>query len=138
MRKASLIALAVVLLLSAATGCQGYTQTGAKSSSQQDRNGGRIREQIKKANGTGSQDIEVSGGGGLTLETDVTLTVETGSFTIELLGEDDEVTLVLQARDGETVSGHGQMVVDTFGEAGYRVTAVEAGNVDYSMEYTFR
>jgi hypothetical protein len=57
------------------------------------------------------------------LETDVTLKVETGSFTIEL-GKDDEVTLLLPARDGETVSGHGQMVVDTFGEAGYRADAV--------------
>jgi hypothetical protein len=138
MRKTGLMMLVAALLLAALSGCQGYTQTGRRSSGQQGMNGGDLRVQIKKANGSGSEDIEVTDSGGFILATDVTLTVESGSFTIELVGEDDEITLSLTARDGETVTGHGEMAVDTWGEASYNVTAVEATNVDYSMEYTFR
>ena len=71
-------------------------------------------------------------------DADVTLTVGKGSFQIELLGEDDQVTLTLAARDGETVSGRGQMKVDSFGEANYRVTAVEAEDVAYTIDYTYQ
>lgn len=30
------------------------------------------------------------------------------------------------------------MVTDAYGEAGYRVTATEAQDVDYQIDYTFR
>ena len=133
----NLLVLGLLVLLLAA--CEGYSQVGARSSSHEDMNGGTVKVKVSKASGTTTEEIEVGAGyPGKMLETSATLTVEKGSFKIELLGEGDEVTLVLEARDGESVSGHGQMVVDTFGEAGYRVTAVEAGNVDYSMIYTFR
>ena len=74
----------------------------------------------------------------LTTLEEVTLAVGVGSFTIELLGDDDAVTLTLEARDGQTVSGQGQCVLDVFGDARYRVTAVEAENVDYRMDYRFQ
>jgi hypothetical protein len=138
MRKTVLTLLALSLLLSLASGCQSYTQTGMRSSSHQTLKGGDLQMRIKKANGSSTQDIEVEGGSGLTLDTEVTLSVETGSFVIELLGEDGQVTLVLEARDGEMVSGFGRMVVDSFDDASYRVTATEATNVEYSMDYTFR
>jgi hypothetical protein len=130
------LVLAAVLLVA----CEGYTVTGAKSSSQQDMNGGTVREQLGKANGSSTQTIEVEGGSVQVLDADVTLSVGKGTFKIELLGEggDDPVTLVLEAGDGQTVSGHGQMVVDSFGEANYRVTAANAENVEYHIVYTFR
>jgi len=93
--------------------------------------------EISRANGTAEQNIEDAGNPGLEMEVDVTLAVGKGSYKIELLGKDDQVTLALEARDGETVSGHGQMVTDSFGEASYRVTAADAENVDYVLEYTF-
>jgi hypothetical protein len=131
--------LGLALLVLSLVACEGYSQTGARTSSNQDMSGGALEVGISKANGTAEQDIEVGEGNtGLILEADVTLTVEKGSFQIELLGEDDQVTLTLAARDGETVSGHGQMVVDAFGDASYRVTATEAENVAYTIEYTFR
>jgi hypothetical protein len=68
----------------------------------------------------------------------VTLTVGTGSYKIELLDESDEVTLVVEAKAGESKTGQGWMVTDGFGEASYRVTAVEAGGVEYTIEYAFR
>jgi hypothetical protein len=94
---------------------------------------------VGKASGTSTQDIELeeSTYPGEVLEADVTLSVESGLFRLELLGEDDEVTLVLEARDGETVSGRGQMVVDAFGDASYRVTAEEAENVEYTINWTY-
>jgi hypothetical protein len=127
--------LVLVLLLAS---CAGYTEMGAKSSSHQGMSGGDLTVEISKANGTSTKSIEVEGSSGLVMEADVTLAVGKGSYKIELLGDDDQVTLTLEARDGETVSGHGQMVADAFGEANYRVTAVEAEDVAYALEYTFR
>jgi hypothetical protein len=137
-RPISLIGLTLMVLLLLA--CEGYTETGSRTSSHQDMNGGNLKVQISKANGTSTQEIKVEGGSGLILEADVTLTVEKGSYKIELLGasEDDQVTLILEASDGQAVSGHGQMVVDSFDEASYRVTALNAENVEYSIVYTFR
>jgi hypothetical protein len=134
-RVMGLLGLALLTLLLGA--CEGYSQTGARTKSHQSMNGGDLSVKANKANGTAEQDIEVNAGyPGATLEADVVLTVEKGSFKIELLGKDDEVTLTLEARDGQTVSGHGQMFVDSFDEASYRVTANEAENVEYTIEYT--
>jgi hypothetical protein len=130
--------LGLVLLLVLLTGCEGYTETGARVSEHQDLNGGDLTARINKANGTAERSIELEADSGLVLEADVTLTVAKGTFKIELLGEDDQVTLTLEASNGQSVSGHGQMVTDAFGEADYRVTATEAEGVEYSIVYTFR
>jgi hypothetical protein len=137
-RWAAICGLVVSLLLLVA--CEGYTETGARTKSSQDMNGGSLDAQIGKANGTSKQSIEVQGGSGITLEADVTLTVGKGTYKIELLGEggDDQVTLVLEAADGQSVTGHGQMVVDSFDEANYRVTATNAENVEYTIVYTYQ
>jgi hypothetical protein len=124
-------------MILAACGGSGYIQSGAKSTSHRGPGGGDVTVEISKANGTAKQNIENAGNPGLELEVDVTLAVGKGSYKIELLGKDDRVTLALEARDGETVSGHGLMVTDSFGEASYRVTAVDAENIDYVLEYTF-
>lgn len=85
-----------------------------------------------------TQTIEVEGGEGLLLDSDVVLSVGSGTYKIELLGENDEVTLTLEAQGGQAASGHGQMVVDSLGNARYRVTATEAQEVEYSIDYVFR
>jgi hypothetical protein len=130
----------LILLVLFLVTCQGYTEVGARTRSTQDMNGGSLNVQISKANGTSQRSIEVTGGSDTTLEADVTLTVAKGTYTIELLGAggDDEVTLILEASDGQTVSGHGQMVVDSFDEANYRVTATGAENVEYTIVYTYK
>lgn len=141
MRKTSPFLALVLLLGLLLVACEAsYTETNSRTSSSQNLQGGRLEVKIAKANGASNRSIEVEGGSGLILETGVTLSVEKGSYRIELLGagEDDRVTLVLEARDGETVSGYGQMVVDSFDAATYRVTAVEAENVEYTLVYTFR
>ena len=132
----SLFSLALLLLLVAA--CTSYSQTGVKTTSHQDMQGGDVQVRVNKANGSTVQDLEIDVIPGVVLEASVTLTVEKGTFKIELLGEEDEATLTLEARDGQTVSGQGQMYVDTFGETSYRVTATEAENVDYVIEYSFQ
>ena len=134
---ANVLGLLVLSIVLAACGGSGYTQTGAKTTSHQGTGGGDVTVEISKANGTAKQNIEAAGDPGLEMEVDVTLAVGKGSYKIELLGKDKQVTLALEARDGETVSGHGQMVTDLIGEASYRVTAVDAENVDYVLEYTF-
>lgn len=130
-----LVGLTLVLLVVA---CDSYSQTGVRSSNVQDMSGGRVTTSISKANGTTTEGIEVEGIADLILEANVTLSVGSGSFKIELLGEDDQPTLTLEAGAGQTVEGQGWMVTDSFGEASYRVTAVEAEDVEYLIEYTFR
>jgi hypothetical protein len=130
--------LALTLLALTLVACEGaYVETGSRSSSQQGMNGGQVSAQIGKANGSIERDIEVDGSPDGVAEADVTLSVEKGAFKIELIGRNDEVTLSLEASDGEAVSGHGWMAVDSFGEMSYRLTAVDAENVEYTIEYTF-
>jgi hypothetical protein len=126
-----LVVLAALLL----AGCDAYSETGSSSKCSSNPNGGRCEFRAKKANGTSTKDLEVESLAGALLEADVVLTVGTGTYTIELLGKDDAVTLALEARDGQTVSGHGQIQVDTFGAGSIRVTAVEAENVEYAIEF---
>ena len=134
---ANVLGCLVLSLVLAACGGGGYTQSGAKTTGHQGTGGGDVTVEISKANGTAKQTIEAEVAD-LEMEVDVTLAVGKGTYKIELLGKDDRVTLALEARDGETVSGHGQMVTDSFGEAGYRVTAVDAENVDYVLEYSLQ
>lgn len=129
------VSLLVLALLVA--GCEGYTEMNSRSSEHQDGSGGRLSMSFGKANGTSTKDLE-TGASGAILDASVVLTVGKGSYKIELLGENDEVTLVLEAQGGEAVSGLGWMVTDSFGDASYRVTAVEAEDVEYTIEYTFR
>ena len=135
---ANMLGLLVLSLVLATCGGGAYIQSGAKTTSHQGAGGGDVTVEISKANGTAEQNIEVAGAADVEMEVDVTLAVGKGTYKIELLGKDDQVTLALEARDGETVSGHGQMVTDSFGEASYRVTAADAENVDYVLEYTVR
>lgn len=127
-----------ILLMLVLVGCEGYTESSARTSSSQTMSGGRLTVHIGKANGSIVQDLETSAAAAATLDATVTLAVGKGTYKIELLGDDGQVTLTLEARDGQTVSGEGWMVTDAFGEAGYRITATEAENVDYQIEYTFR
>ena len=135
-RAADVLGLMVLSVVLAA--CAGYTETGTKTTSHQGMNGGNVTVEISKASGTTEKDIEVGGSADQVMEVDVTLAVGKGTYKIELLGKDSQVTLALEARDGETVSGQGQMVTDSFGQASYRVTALDAESVAYAFEYTFR
>jgi hypothetical protein len=130
------LSLLVLCLVLAA--CAGYSEIGARTRSHQDMSGGNVTVEISKANGSVERSIDLEGHSNRTMQVDVTLAVGKGTYKIELLGEEGEVTLALEARDGQTVTGHGQMVADTFGEASYRVTAVEAENVAYQLTYTFQ
>jgi hypothetical protein len=128
----------MMLLALLLASCEGYTTTGSSTSTEQGPFGGSVRTRIKSANGIITEEIEIEAFGEAHLDADVTLSVGQGTFKIELLGEDGEVTLTLEASDGQTVSGHGQMVENSFGEASYRVTATDAKDVEYTIDYTFR
>ena len=130
-----LLLLVSVLLVA---GCEGYTEMNASSSEQHDGSGGRLAVSARKANGTSTKTLETAASSGAILDATVVLEVGKGSYKIELLGENDEVTMVLEAQGAEAVSGIGWMVTDAFGEASYRVTAVEAEDVEYRIEYVYR
>ena len=130
-----LLLLTAVLLLA---GCEGYTEMNSSSSEHHDAGGGKVSVATGKANGTSTRDLETAASGEAILDATVVLKVGSGSYKIELLGENDEVTMVLEAQGGQALSGVGWMITDAFGDASYRVTAVEAEDVEYRIEYVFR
>ena len=133
-----LVGLMLLLAVLLVAGCEGYTEMNSSSSEHHDGSGGVVTVSAGKANGTSSRTIETAASGEAILDATVVLQAGKGSYKIELLGENDEVTLVLEAQGPEAVSGIGWMVTDAFGEASYRVTAVEAEDVEYRIEYAFR
>jgi len=138
MRKLALMTLIVLVLLELLGGCSSSTQTGVRTSEHQSLSGGDLSVRIKSAQGAGTKYIEVGGSGWQGLDAEVTLSVGAGSYKLELLGEDDSVSLTLEAQGGETVSGIGWMALDGFDKAGYRITAADAQDVEYTIVYTFR
>ena len=133
--------LAILLLVVGVlvvAGCEGYTEMNASSSERHDGSGGQLAVSARKANGTSTKTLETAASSGAILDATVVLKVGKGSYKIELLGENDEVTMVLEAQGAEAVSGIGWMVSDAFGEASYRVTAAEAEDVEYRIEYVYR
>jgi len=144
MRRAGVV-VAIVLLAACLAGCQGFVTTGGNARYGHKGNSGRLEVTHDKANGTTVVDLaaqveplrsQVDPGD--VLEAGVALQAGKGSFKIELLGQDDQVTLTLESRDGETVTGSGQIVVNKMGSPRFRVTAVEAKQVSYILEYTIQ
>ena len=138
MSKAHLASAVVFLCVSivlAACGGSSYTTSGSSSSSRAHFNGAAVTYQLARANGRATQSLEVKSESDHQLKVDVTLAVGKGSYKIELLDKDGQVTLALEAADGQTVQGQGYMALDTFGEASYRVTAVNAEKVSYVLDY---
>jgi hypothetical protein len=123
-------------LVTGLAACEGgYVASGSRESSRISGQGGWVESRIRSANGSATQGIELDGSG-LRLDTEVTLEVEEGTFTIELLDGEGNVTLALRATPGNPASGRGYMEVD-FDEAQYRVTAEEAKGVYYRMDFAF-
>ena len=133
-----LVGLLLLLAALLVVGCEGYTEMNSNTSEFHDGSGGEVTVSAGKANGASTRSIETVASREATLDATVVLKVGEGSYKIELLGENDEVTLVLEAQGAEAVSGIGSMVTDAFGDASYRVTAVEAEDVEYRIEYVFR
>lgn len=130
------VALLCVLLLAMVAGCEGaFTASGSSERSSFTAQGGFVERNIRRANGSITEEIELDGSGGR-LDTTVTLEVEEGSFAIELLDADDNVTLSLEATPGNPASGQGTMET-VFGTARYRVMAEEARGVRYRLEFTY-
>lgn len=129
--------LTLVLGLTACSG-EGFTASGTQTQSSQTMDGGTHTVHLDTANGTTTQSIELEDAEGVTLDATVTLAVGKGTFRIELLGADEQVTMTLEAKDGQTLEDSGTMVADSFGEASYRVTATNAENVTYQIVFTFR
>ncbi len=122
----------LALLLTACEG--GFTAVGSSERSHLSTNSGWVEKSIKKANGSSTQEIEL-GRSGRRLEASVTLEVGQGTFGIELLDGEGNVTLSLEATPGNPASGSGFMDTDAFGDANYRVTAVEARDVKFRIEF---
>jgi hypothetical protein len=116
-------------------GCEGgFTASGTSERSRLTGRSGFVEKSMRRANGSITEEIEVDGAGGR-LDATVTLEVEEGRFSIELLDADDNVTLSLEATPGNPASGQGYMET-VFGNARYRVRAEEAKGVRYRLDFT--
>ena len=124
--------LVLALLLTACEG--GFTAVGSSERSRITNRNGWLEKSIKKTNGSVTQEIELERSG-CRLEATVTLEVGEGTFQIELLDKDGNVTLSLEATPGHPASGSGYIETDSFGDAQYRVTAEEAKDVKYRIEF---
>lgn len=128
----------VGLLALALTACEGgYTARNERTSESHTGTTGEIDVHIGGANGSATKKIEFEYYDAV-VDVEVTLEVEQGTFKLEFLGEDEEVTLALEASSGQKMSGSGYMVTDSFGEGEYRVTATEAGGISYHISYRVR
>lgn len=112
-----------------------YTATGTAEKSRMTEEGGWIENSIQKVNGTNTEEIETQYSN-VRLDTEVTLEVAEGTFTLELLDKNGDVTLTLKATPGNPASGAGHLDTDALGRAKYRVTAEEAKGVNYRFEFT--
>ena len=129
------VLITVVLMLSACEG--GLTLVGQSERSRLSGQSGWVETTIRKANGSATRDLEL-GWSSVGIETTVALEVDEGSFLIELLDGDDNVTLSLEATPGQPATGSGYMETDTFGDAEYRVMAVQAIGVRYRFDFGVR
>jgi hypothetical protein len=127
------LVLILLLLLVACEG--GFSSIGSSERSAMTGRGGFVEASMRRANGSITKEIELDGGADR-LETQVSLSVEEGSFAIELLDADENVTLSLEATPGNPASGQGVMDV-VFDSAQYRVRADEARGVTYRLDFTF-
>ncbi len=132
------VAVVVSLLTLLLTACEGaYTTRGESITMSQVGMGGEIDAHIDSASGSITKDVEFNCADCF-VDVEVTLQVGQGSFKLEFLGEDDEVTLALEASPGEQARGTGYMITDGFGEGEYRVTADEGQDVSYHISYQLR
>lgn len=140
------VAVVLVLLALLLVSCEGgYVTTGTSTRAGREGPGGFVIVTARSANGTTVKDLADDDESlddvlaeGVLVEVEADLKVGAGSVKIEFLGEDDAVTATLEAREGESVTGRGQMVTDVFGDARYRVTAVEAKDVEYAIYYVIQ
>lgn len=135
----SLVAAALLSLLALPLmACEGgYSTRGERTTESHLGNRGEIDVHIGSANGSVTKDIEFDYEDAV-VDVEVTLEVEKDIVKLEFLGEDNEVTLALEATSGQRVSGSCHMVTDSFGEGEYRVTATSAEGVHYHISYRVR
>jgi hypothetical protein len=131
------IGLSIVFILLLSACGKGFIATGVSESSQFDRNNGWLEKSYQQANGSTIQEIEL-GRPGRTLSIDIALTLGEGAFQIELLDVHGDVRQIIDGTPGQTVNSFGVVETGPFGNAKYRVTAVEATDVKYRMEFDIR
>lgn len=128
----TMLAVVLALMLSACEG--GLTLSGVSENSRLSPQGGWIEITARKINGSSVRDLEL-GWGGVRVETAVAVEVGSGSLSIELLDEEDNVTLSVAATPGNPASGTGYVDTDWDGEANYRMTAEEAQDVTLRFDF---
>lgn len=88
---------------------------------------------IKQANGLTTETIKLKDVKNRRLETEVKLEVERGNVRLELLDNKGQPTVSITSTPRQTVLGKGYLVADASGLIKYRITAIEAENINYSL-----
>ncbi len=126
------IALTVVLL--AAAGC--YLASGERTTLlPADASGrGEISGRLVSADGSTMRELQV-GPSNETVAVELTVEVERGELTLEILSPEGNAVLAAAARYGRAGRADGVVRTDEAGRLRYRLSAREAGNGRYTIRY---
>lgn len=131
--RCSLLWVVLVLLLTACQG--GLKASGVAEQWQFSSKSGWIEKSMATADGSAIQEFDL-GRPGRRLYATVTLEVGAGKFTIELLDANGMMNYWVEATPGQPAMGQGFLDTGPFGKAKYRVTAEEAEDVKFRIEFT--
>ncbi len=88
---------------------------------------------ILQANGSTTETIKLKDVNNRRLNTKVELKVRRGTVCLELLDDKGQPTSSLVATPGKPALGKGYLVADVSSAVKYRITAIEAENIEYSF-----
>ncbi|WP_375514164.1 hypothetical protein [uncultured Nostoc sp.] len=88
---------------------------------------------ILQANGSTTETIKLKDVNNRRLNTEVKLEVGRGTVYLELLDDKGQPTSSLVATPGKPALGKGYLVTDVSSAVKYRITAIEAENIAYSL-----
>lgn len=130
-KKTYSLILPILILALAALACSGGTSTTHKLSG----NTGETRVRMKEADGANSTSVEINEDWFRErVSTTVTLFVETGSCTADLVGEDGTV-VSLSASAGSPAQAFGDLVTDGFGDLQLETVCQGATNLDFLVQF---
>ncbi len=127
----------LVLLLPLLLGCANYLVAGVEVDQFLGEESGYFQASFVSADGSIDLELPVAEGP-VTVVLTATVSVQQGSLSLILPGEDEEPRLVLESADGKAQRETLTLQADEFGRIPYRVTARGARDGLYRLEYAVR
>lgn len=133
-RRRAMRCVALVVLLLGVAGC--YLASGERTTLLPADSFGRgeVSGRLVSADGSTTREIEV-GPANVAVAVELTVEVERGELTLEILSPEGTPVLAAAARYGRAGRTEGVVRTDEAGRLRYRLSAREAGNGSYAIRY---